>query len=156
MSATYKNMIINMIDEQNYSDIEKGLYERSCWKTTGDITATLGHITTGCAAIIAFAAGSFNIWWLPFVAGCLSTLSILLLKFSDYSMHESKDSTDETNRLLTKMGLDTIVDISNVPVTTNTDPLTNNSSAAKNIPIGSNDLSAPKADPFRNEHIIQI
>jgi len=107
----YREEIIDMIDEQNFYDVELGLFGRSCWKITGDVTETLAHIAIGCAAIIAFAAGFFNISWLSFLAGCFSTGSVILLKFSSYSMHESKERTTETNRILSKMRLDTVVDI---------------------------------------------
>jgi len=103
--------INKMIDDDYHAGVKRGLAERSCWKTTGDVTETFGHIFIGCSAIIAFAAGFFNIAYLSFIAGSLSTGAILLLKFSSYSMKESKERTDETNRILNKLNIDELVDI---------------------------------------------
>lgn len=112
LAKTRRDEIIETISEQNYSDIKRGLFGRSCWKITGDITETIAHICIGASSIIAFASGFFGISYLAFISGSLSTASVLLLKLSSYSMRESKERTEEINRILTKLGLDTIVDIS--------------------------------------------
>lgn len=103
--------INKMIDEDYLSNVKLGLSSRSCWKFTGDCTETLGHISIGVSAIIAFAAGFFGIGFLSFIAGCFSTGAILLLKFSSYSMGESKERTTEINRILSKLNIDELVDI---------------------------------------------
>ena len=144
-SNSFDEKIIELIYEDNYSNIKFGLMGRFCWKITGDVCETIGHILVGIATIFSFATGisgsiSTNeviipnqfqtistAQYLSFVAGCISTGSVVILKFSSYATRESKERTDEINRILTKMGLDTIVDISSeisMKQPINTDPIT--------------------------------
>ena len=112
ISKSYNDRITELINERNYSDIKLGLIGRSGWKLTGDICETLGHILVGIASILAFLAGGLNIQYLSFISGSISIGAILFLKFSSYAMKESKERTEIINRILTKMGINTIVDIS--------------------------------------------
>ena len=129
MDIPTKTKIIELINEHYFNDIEWGLRGRSYWKTAGDICETLGYLCIGISAILAFSAGFFDIRFLSYIAGCVGTASGLLLKFSLYSMGESKERTDEINKILKKVGLDEVVDIS---------PSTNqNNQFAPNPPIQS-------------------
>jgi len=112
MDIITKNKIVEMINNRYYSDIEIGLNGRSCWKITGDVSETLGYLCIGASTIVSFSAGFFNIRILSFIAGGIGVLSGLLLKFSLYSMAQSKERTEEINRILTKLNIDTVVDIS--------------------------------------------
>ena len=57
-------------------------------------------------------SGFFGYSYLSFISGCFSTLSLLFLHFSAYAMKESKERNDIVNRLLEKLDLDDMVDIS--------------------------------------------
>jgi len=112
MDAITKQHIIEMINDRYNEDIKIGLANRSGWKTTGDVSETLGYVLLGASTIISFSAGFFDIRVLSFVAGCVGICSSLLLKFALYSMTQSKESTNEINKILTKIGIDNVVDIS--------------------------------------------
>ena len=113
MDENLKNEISKIINEQYASDIKLSLFGRSCCKYTGDITETLAHLLMGFSSLTAFAAGSWpNYTYLSFIAGSLGVTSLVLLKFSSYAMSESKERTLIANKILDKLKLEQIVDIS--------------------------------------------
>uniref|UniRef100_A0A6C0C6C0 Uncharacterized protein n=1 Tax=viral metagenome TaxID=1070528 RepID=A0A6C0C6C0_9ZZZZ len=112
MDSVTKQHIVEKINDRYYKDIELGLMGRSGWKTTGDISETLGYIFLGVSTMISFSAGFFDIRMLSFVAGCVGIFSSLLFKFALYSMAQSKERTDEVNKILMKIGIEKVVDIS--------------------------------------------
>jgi hypothetical protein len=111
-----KASIGKLIDESNYSDVKMGLVGRSCFKVTADICETIGHLLVGVAAVISFAAGSFNLSYLSFVAGAVSVIAVSLLKFSSFAMAESKSQTTEINKILATLSMSPVVDISSDPI----------------------------------------
>jgi hypothetical protein len=112
MDSVTKQHIVEKINDQYYRDIELGLIGRSGWKTTGDVSETLGYIFLGISTMVSFSAGFFDIRMLSFVAGCVGIFSSLLFKFALYAMAQSKERTDEVNKILMKIGIEKIVDIS--------------------------------------------
>lgn len=100
-----------LVEVTYYDDIKYNIHSRSRWKIIGDTTEAIAHIFTGITAILAFAAGFFNFAMFSFIAGCLGTASLVLLQFSSYAMKESKERTEQVNRMLTSLGIDRIVDI---------------------------------------------
>lgn len=107
------------INEQYIDDVELALFCRSCCKNTADIMDTLCHVIVGISAIISFAAGSWDIKYLTFIAGMLNVISIVLAKLSAYNTSESKQYTVELNKITHQIGSGTIVDISDDPSITN-------------------------------------
>lgn len=100
-----------LIDKSYYDDVKYNIQSKYRWKIIGDITETASHILTGLSAILAFSSGFFDNTMLSFVAGCVATLSLIFRQFSSYSMKESKERTDQVNRVLNKLGIEEIVDI---------------------------------------------
>ena len=100
-----------LIEKTYYNDIKWNLRSRSIWKGVGDATEALSQILTGAATILAFAAGFFNYAMLSFIAGCLGTGALVFLKFSSYSMKESKERTEEVNQILIKLGMAPVVNV---------------------------------------------
>jgi len=119
MDDARKQQIIDMINDRYFEDIELGLMGRSGWKTTSDISETLGFVFLGISTMISFSAGFFNIMVLSFVAGCVGICSASLFKFASYAMAQSKERTDEINKILVKIGIDKVVDISTNHLTDN-------------------------------------
>lgn len=100
-----------LVEKNYYDDVKSNLASKSRWKTIGDLSEAFSHILTGISAVLAFAAGFFDHKILSFVAGCLATGSLVLLQFSSYSMKESKERTDQVNKILDKLGIEEIANI---------------------------------------------
>jgi hypothetical protein len=101
--------IVNPAYEEEVSDLVRG---RHRWKASRDLFETTAKLTSGFASIAAFTASSipivdngFTIKWIAFGAGCLGTLSLTLLLFSNYSAKESRERTSELNALLRMAGI---------------------------------------------------
>ena len=100
-----------LIEISYYDDVKKGLHYRYKWKKIGDITEAIAKIVSGLSVVFAFASGFFNISYLSFIAGCLGTLSLVLLQFSSYAFKESSERTRQINKILSKLGISSLVDI---------------------------------------------
>ena len=109
MDEESKAKIAKLIQNRYLCDIKSGLRARSYCKTTGDFCESFGQILIAATGIVSFASATWNISYLSYIAGSLSTLSIS--KLSSYCMRESKERSDEVNRILTKLGIDNIVNI---------------------------------------------
>ena len=100
-----------LVDTSYYEDIKYNTRSKSRWKFIGDITEATSHIISSSGVIISFAAGYFGYPFLSFLAGSLGITSIVLLRFSSYSMRESRERTIQINSLLEAIGINKIVDI---------------------------------------------
>lgn len=100
-----------LIETTYYRDLKYNIRSKSRWKFVGDFTETLAHILIGIATILAFSAGFFKNEYLSFASGCVSTASLVFIQFSSYSVRESKERTAQVNTILTKLGIDSIPDI---------------------------------------------
>ena len=99
-----------LIDKNYYDEVNENIIWRNRWKRISDISETSAHILTGIAAILSFAAGFFNSEYYSFTAGGVGTTSLVLTKFSNYAMSESKERTSNVNKILNKLGLDGLTD----------------------------------------------
>src|SRR5581483_1250606 len=86
-----------LVDKSYYNDIKFNLKWKSYWKVIADVSETLAQILIGISAVLAFASGFFEYTLLSFIAGCFGTASLVLYKFSSYSMGESKERTAQVN-----------------------------------------------------------
>lgn len=117
MSINTNDSFINkikteLIQKTFYDDLKYNIRSKSRWKFISDICEAISNILAGIAAILAFAAGVFDYSLLSFIAGCCGTSSMVFLHFSTYAMRESRERTHQVNKILSKLGLDTIPDIS--------------------------------------------
>jgi len=115
ISDDTKKQIGCMINKQYKDDVELALCCRSCCKNTADVMETLCHVIVGLSAIVAFAAGLWDMKILTYVAGIMNIVSIVLSKFAGYNTSESKQYTIEINKITTQIGVGQIVDISDDP-----------------------------------------
>jgi hypothetical protein len=115
----------NLVEPNYYNDVKTNIRFRDIYKKVGDTAETLSQIALGISAIVAFSAGFFSINILSFIAGCLGTISIVLSKFSSYSLKESKERTDQVNIILSQLGIENIPDIivDNQPVRVNSNQI---------------------------------
>jgi hypothetical protein len=100
-----------LVEKTYYDDVKYNIRSKSRWKIIGDVTEASSYVMTGIATILAFAAGFSSNTWLSFVAGCFSTGSLVFLQFSSYATRESKERTQQVNKILDKLGIEEIVDI---------------------------------------------
>lgn len=113
----FSNRIMTeLIEPSYYDEIKSSMYGRKCWKTTGDVFETLGKVLTGIAAIFAFAAGSFNIGYLSFIAGCINAIGLIFMGFASYSSKESRERTEQVNKILRDLDMKSIVDTTEIEV----------------------------------------
>lgn len=110
-NSDFRIRIRNELEETYYADIKYNITSKSRWKFIGDITEAFSYVMTGIATILAFSAGFSNNMWLSFVAGCFSTGSLVFLNFSSYATRESKERTRQVNKILNKLGIEEIPDI---------------------------------------------
>jgi hypothetical protein len=100
-----------LVEPAYYEDAKTTISGRSLWRKIGNYSEAIGKILHGIAAILAFSAGVFGLNYLSYIAGCISTFSLLLTQFSSYSMKESSERTAEYNRLSAELGSLQLIDI---------------------------------------------
>ena len=110
----------DLIDNTYYNDVKRNLRGRKYWKLLGDLFELLSKITLAVSVVLTFAAGFYEYELMSFISGCLGISALILLHLSSYAMKESKERNETVNKILRKVGLNDIVDISTEP---NTDDL---------------------------------
>lgn len=111
ITTVSKEEVTKLINERYVDDVRVGLRTRNCYKITGDVCETLAQIFICVGSVISFSAGIWNYNYLSYVAGAFGVFSISLHRFSIYAHDESRERTDETNRILVAIGVGKIVDI---------------------------------------------
>lgn len=111
ITTVSKEEVTKLINERYIDDVRVGLRTRNCYKITGDICETLAQIFICVGSVVSFSAGIWNYNYLSYIAGAFGVLSISLHRFSIYAHGESRERTDETNRILVAIGVGKIVDI---------------------------------------------
>lgn len=100
-----------LVETNYYNDVKYNIDGKSKWKIIADVTEALANVLIAVSTVLAFAAGVFDYTLLSFLAGCAGTLAFSLLRFSSYSMMESKERTYQVNLLLKNLRIDPIADI---------------------------------------------
>lgn len=109
----FKDHITLSIIQPNYiNEISDFIRGRSWWRTAGMCFETLSKLLMGGGSVLSFASGVYQNTNFSFIAGSVSTLSVVCLQFSTFCYKESKQSTQELNTLLQKLNLETIPDLS--------------------------------------------
>ena len=108
MSTTQMNIVESTIKEE----IESFIKSRIRWRTIGMCMETMSKLLLGTTSIVAFATSIYPCNnYLSFIAGSVSTMSLVTLQFANYSFRESKLSTDNLNILLSKINSNSIPDL---------------------------------------------
>jgi hypothetical protein len=108
-----EKILFQIIEPSYYIDIKNIIKSRRRWHICGHVFETFSKILIACSGILSFSAGYYDIPILGFLAGSSSTLSLASVQFSSYCFKESKDNTEELNKLLTKINLETIPEYNN-------------------------------------------
>jgi hypothetical protein len=115
---------VDIIQPSIREEISSFLQSRIRWRTIGIYMETTSKIMLGTSSILAFATSIYPCnSYLSFIAGTVSTMSLVSLQFANYSFRESKLSTENLNVLLSKMKGETIPEL--------------NGSVLKESPLGS-------------------
>ena len=103
---------VDVIQTSIREEISEFLRSRIRWRTIGIYMETTSKLMLGCTSIIAFATSIYPCnSYLSFIAGTVSTLSLVSLQFANYSFRESKLSTENLNILLSKMNVESVPDL---------------------------------------------
>ena len=77
----------------------------------GNCFQSISQIITLGATVVAFSAGYYDNKTMSFIAGCLGSVSLSLLKASAYANKESKEKNEQLNTLLTNYNFKEVPDI---------------------------------------------
>ena len=105
-TTNFKTHIINNIIKPNYiNEINDSTKYRNLWKKRGMRLETCSKFFIGLGSIMSFASGVYGYQTLSFVAGAISTISLVLLQYSNFAYKESKKATQDLNLLLDNLGI---------------------------------------------------
>ena len=77
-----KKRIKQRLAESIERDINDIIYWKFTFRKIGDYAESFSQLTTLCATVVAFAGGYSDSKLLSFLAGCLGSISLALLKAS--------------------------------------------------------------------------
>ena len=94
-TTDFKAHIVNKIIKPNYiEEINYSTKHRSMWKKRAMRFETCSKLFIGVGSITSFASGVYGYQTLSFVSGAISTLSIVLLQYANFSYKESKKAVE--------------------------------------------------------------
>lgn len=103
--AAVRNDVLQRIVIPDYKrEVEDVTVWRHRWRKIANWVEGLAQVLLGVATMLAFAAGFFNVQYLPFAAGCFNTLCLVMLRFSAYANRESAERNAILGRLLVFLG----------------------------------------------------
>lgn len=111
MSNFKDHITLNLIQPNYINEITTFINGRSRWRSVGMAFETTSKILMGAGSVLSFAAGVYSNVNFSFIAGSVSTLSVVSLQFATFCYRESKQSSDDLNIILKKLKLDTLPDI---------------------------------------------
>jgi hypothetical protein len=108
---SFQNKIVHSLIEPNYiEEINSFIKGRKMWRETGLVFETFSKLCMGTGTILSFSSGVYASPTMSFIAGTVSTVSLVCLQFSSFCYYESKRSTEDLNLLLSTLKMDTIPD----------------------------------------------
>ncbi len=113
-NTDFKAHIVNNIIKPNYIDeIHDSTKHRSMWKKRAMRFETCSKMFIGIGSIMSFASGVYGYQTLSFVSGAISTISLVLLQYANFSYKESKKATSDLNILLDNIGIKKVPELNN-------------------------------------------
>ena len=110
-------ILVELIEPCYKTDIKELIQERKFWRKTGNYFESASKVFIGASSIVSFASGIYNYQLLSFFSGTTGVLSLVCMQFSSYSYNESKERTSKLNKLLDKLKIETVPDISTQALT---------------------------------------
>lgn len=115
LSYTTVERLKKIIGPEYERDVKELLAARHLWKKASDSIEVASKIMSGLASVVAFGASSVKhpvaSDWMAFGAGCIGTLSLTLMLFSNYSGRLSRQRTRELNNILKIAGVTPVAQI---------------------------------------------
>ena len=98
-------IITELIQPAYYKDVEDTIEWRYRWRKLGNCSESTSHLFMAISTILAFAAGFFGYEWMSFISGCSTVIAGVLMKFTAYASHESKERTQSLNAILEHLNM---------------------------------------------------
>lgn len=115
LSRTTVDRLRKVIGPEYERDVKELLAGRHVWKKAKDNIEVVSKVLSGIASVVAFGASSvrnsYASDWMAFGSGCIGTLSLTLMLFSNYSGRISRQRTRELNTILKSIGVTPVVQI---------------------------------------------
>jgi hypothetical protein len=115
-SVTMKNIrskiVTDIVAPSYYTDVKDTITSRKRWLALSNYTEVVSKILSGTSTVVAFASGVYQYQYLSFIAGCLGTIGIVSQQFSSYAKNETAERTDQANKILSILKIETIPDLS--------------------------------------------
>ena len=109
--AFVKHIRLDIIQPDYEEEIKNYINGRNGWRKVGLCFETSSKIFLGIGSVVSFASGVYQNTTLSFIAGSISTISLVCLQFSTYSFSQSKRSTNRLNLLLSELKLEAMPDL---------------------------------------------
>ena len=110
-------------------EISTFLAMRTKWRSTGIYLETASKAMVGAASLLAFSTAVYPCnTYLSYCSGSMSTLSLVCLQFANYAFRESKQSTENLNKLLARAELPPLPEL--------------NASVLKDSPMGTSSVKS--------------
>lgn len=111
MTETLVGRVRKLVEPAYLRDVEDTLSGRWQWRKIGDWSEASSRILEGLASMLAFAAGTYDMFELSFAAGCTATMALVLGLWTNYARRESRERARELNSLLKTLHLPEIPDL---------------------------------------------
>lgn len=145
-TTDFKTHIVNNIIKPNYIDeIHESTKHRTMWKKRAMRFETCSKMFIGVGSITSFASGVYGYQTLSFISGAISTLSLVLLQYANFSYKESKKATSDLNILLDNIGIKKVPELN---TTTQEEANFKEASPHPQHPIKGSGYTVVKAQPF--------
>lgn len=135
------NIITNSINNEIINptlikEIKDLIHAREKWRKISNYTETIGNVLIIASTITAFAAGIYEPNIVAFIAGCLGSASLSLIKFSMYANKEAIERTASLSKVLNHFNINSIPDIlpSNQGIAINNRNIINSENIRNNSP----------------------
>ena len=115
-----EEILVELVEPCYKTDIKELINERKFWRKTGNYFESASKVFIGASSIVSFASGIYDYQLLSFFSGTTGVLSLVCMQFSSYSYNESKERTSKLNKLLEKLKIETVPDISDQPLARST------------------------------------
>jgi hypothetical protein len=102
---------LDIIQPDYIEEITSYINGRNVWRKVGIFFETTSKLCLGVGSIMSFASGVYSNTSLSFVAGSVSTVSLVCLQFSTYSFTRSKKATEHLNIMLKELKLEALPDL---------------------------------------------
>ena len=106
-----QEILTNLIEPNIKNEISTNIKLKKIFKKVGLTFETLSKLFVGISSVLSFSTGIYNSGLLSFLAGTSSVVSLVLLQYSSYAYRESKKNTVEINTLLSKLNIESIIEV---------------------------------------------